>query len=182
MLERFKETCFRRSAVGAINISPGHEPGEKGVSKPVSPGRGDRIGWSASPLLPPLPGLVRINRETPGLRRGAIFSRAWGAFCTVIVQSHRVLRRFLISHESRTEDNQDSKDHFCGPLNKRNDTKISCILSCFLECFVGKPSATPLFKPRLSATGRIRRGELRFKRYWDRDCCGALALDVLRLK
>jgi hypothetical protein len=41
-------------------------------------------------------------------------------------------------HESRTEDNRDSKDHFCGPLNKRNDTKISCILSCFLECFVGK--------------------------------------------
>src|SRR6476469_4737764 len=48
-------------------------------------------------------------------------------------------RRFLIHHESRTEDNQDSKDHFCCPLNKRNDTKISCILSWSLECFVGKP-------------------------------------------
>ena len=61
--------------------------------------------------------------------------------------NRRVLRRFLIRHESRTEDNQDSKDHFCGPLNKRNDTKISCILSCFLECFVGKPSvaAEPLW-------------------------------------
>ena len=42
--------------------------------------------------------------------------------------------------ESRTEDNQDSKDHFCGPLNKRNDTKISGIFRAFLECFVGKPS------------------------------------------
>jgi hypothetical protein len=43
-----------------------------------------------------------------------------------------------IRHESRTEDNQDSKDHFCGPLNKRNDTKISCILSCFFRVFRGQ--------------------------------------------
>ena len=36
--------------------------------------------------------------------------------------------------------NRSSKDHFSGPLNIRNDTKIGCILSCFFECFVGKPS------------------------------------------
>jgi putative transposase len=59
-----------RSAVGAIDISPGREPGEKGVSKPISPGRGDRIRRRASSLLPPLPGLGRMNRETPGLRPG----------------------------------------------------------------------------------------------------------------
>ena len=38
--------------------------------------------------------------------------------------------------------NRSSKDHFSGPLNIRNDTKIGCILSCFFECFVGKPSNT----------------------------------------
>src|SRR4029077_10132369 len=27
--------------------------------------------------------------------------------------------------------------HFSGPLNKRNDTKISCILSCFFRVFRG---------------------------------------------
>jgi len=35
-------------------------------------------------------------------------------------------------------DKQDSQDHFSGPLNKPNDTKITFIISCFLECFVGK--------------------------------------------
>ena len=44
-LERFKETCSRsKQPVGAINISPGHEPRGSGVSKPISRGRSDRIG------------------------------------------------------------------------------------------------------------------------------------------
>ena len=38
----------------------------------------------------------------------------------------------------RRADKQDSEDHFSGPLNKPNDTKITFIISCFLECFVGR--------------------------------------------
>jgi hypothetical protein len=62
------------------------------------------------------------------------------AHCAAIGQIRGNPRRFLIRHESRTEDNQDSKDHFCGPLNKRNDTKISRILSCFFRAFRGQTS------------------------------------------
>ena len=34
--------------------------------------------------------------------------------------------------------NRSSKDHFSGPLNIRNDTKIGCILSCFFGVFRGQ--------------------------------------------
>ena len=58
------------------------------------------------------------------------------------------------------EDNQDSKDHFCGPLNKRNDTKISCILSCFFRVFRGQTlgcggAALHCYKPKSSRLEKI---------------------------
>ncbi len=65
-------------------------------------------------------------------------ARCYPEICTAIGQIRRHPRGFLIRHESQTEDNQDSKDHFCGPLNKRNDTKISCILSRFFRVFRGQ--------------------------------------------
>ena len=74
------------------------------------------------------------------------FSRLAGSIKLSISRSKRFVNLPITAQrewrrESRTKDNQDSKDHFCGPLNKRNDTKISCILSCFLECFVGSISS-----------------------------------------
>jgi hypothetical protein len=57
-------------------ISPGREPGGNGVSKPISPGRGDTIRRATSSLLPPLPGLVGIkSRKTPACARGYILPR-----------------------------------------------------------------------------------------------------------
>jgi hypothetical protein len=57
-------------------ISPGREPGGNGVSKPISPGRGDTIRRATSSLLPPLPGLVGIKSRKPrACARGYILPR-----------------------------------------------------------------------------------------------------------
>ena len=55
--------------------------------------------------------------------------------------------KILIRHESRTEDNQDSKDHFCGRYST-NDTKIAAFFRSVIECFVAHLDSKTHKKPR----------------------------------
>jgi hypothetical protein len=106
-------------------------------------------GFTSFNTIAPASTVAPSPTVTPGPTKASALPRLIGhpwpagttcVFRTAIGQIRRNPRRFLIRYESRTEDNQDSKDHFAGPLNKRKDTKISCILSCFFRVFRGQTS------------------------------------------
>jgi len=62
-------------------------------------------------------------------RRNVIFSPPQDGFAVANL-GHRP-RNSIIQERSAESAIQDRQDHFSGPLNKRNNTKISFIISCF---------------------------------------------------